>query len=67
MSVLITLAAMVIVVLGQTQLTLDGADVALFFAKLASCQVLLVQFIVVRSLAGKINRDELISRTSTEV
>lgn len=67
MSVLITLAAMVIVVLGQTQLTLDGADVALFIAKLASCQVLLVQFIVVRSLAGKINRDELISRTSTEV
>lgn len=57
------LRSAIVAVLGHTQATLDGAHVALFFAKLVSCQALWVQFIVVRSLAGKINRDELISRT----
>lgn len=63
MSALVIIVAAVVAVLGHTQVTLDGAHVALFFAKLVSCQALWAQFIVVRSLAGKINRDELISRT----
>ena len=63
MSALVTIVAAVVAVLGHTQVTLAGAHVALFFAKLVSCQALWAQFIVVRSLAGKTNRDELISRT----
>lgn len=37
----------------------DGVTVALFFAKTANCQMILVPYIVARSLAGKINHDEL--------
>lgn len=37
----------------------DGVTVALFFAKTAYCQMILVPYIVARSLAGKINHDEL--------
>ncbi|OFP34723.1 hypothetical protein [Corynebacterium sp. HMSC071B10] len=40
---------------------LSSIDVALFFSKLAYCQMLWVPFAVARSLAGKINRDELIA------
>lgn len=40
----------------------DGLSVALFFAKVVYCQMIWVPFIVARSLAGKINRDELIAR-----
>lgn len=37
----------------------DGVTVALFFAKTVYCQMILVPYIVARSLAGKINHDEL--------
>ena len=40
----------------------DGLAVALFFAKVVYCQMIWVPFIVARSLAGKINRDELIAQ-----
>lgn len=39
----------------------SSIDVALFFAKLAYCQMVWIPFAVARSLAGKINRDELIA------
>lgn len=39
----------------------DGYQVAIFFAKVIYCQLIWVPFSVARSLAGKINRDELIS------
>ena len=39
----------------------SSIDVALFFAKLAYCQMIWIPFAVARSLAGKINRDELIA------
>lgn len=38
-----------------------ATDVALFFGKLAFIQLIWVPFAVTRSMAGKINRDELIS------
>ncbi|AQQ15690.1 hypothetical protein CGLAU_08675 [Corynebacterium glaucum] len=38
-----------------------GADVAIFFGKAICFQLAFVPFAVARSLAGKINRDELIS------
>ena len=37
----------------------DGVTVALFFAKTVYCQMILVPYIVARSLAGKINHAEL--------
>ena len=37
----------------------DGVTVALFFAKTVYCQMILVPYIVARSLAGEIKRDEL--------
>ena len=40
----------------------DGLAVALFFAKVVYCQMIWVPFIVARSLAGKINRDDLIAQ-----
>ena len=39
----------------------SSIDVALFFAKLLYCQMVWIPFAVARSLAGKINRDELIA------
>lgn len=39
----------------------SSIDVALFFAKLLYCQMIWIPFAVARSLAGKINRDELIA------
>ncbi|QPK82729.1 hypothetical protein G7Y29_07545 [Corynebacterium qintianiae] len=39
----------------------DGPTVALLFAKMAHLQLVWVPFIVARSLAGKFNRDELVS------
>lgn len=38
-----------------------ATDVALFFSKLVVIQLIWVPFTVTRSMAGKINRDELIS------
>lgn len=38
-----------------------GTEVAIFFAKAISFQLAFIPFAVARSLAGKINRDELIS------
>ncbi|WP_165164177.1 hypothetical protein [Corynebacterium qintianiae] len=39
----------------------DGPTVALLFAKMAHLQLVWIPFIVARSLAGKFNRDELVS------
>lgn len=41
---------------------LNATDVALFFSQLLSAQLLCVTFSIARSLAGKINRDELIEQ-----
>ncbi|WP_301925251.1 hypothetical protein [Corynebacterium glaucum] len=41
----------------------SGTEVAIFFAKAICFQLAFVPFAVARSLAGKINRDELISGT----
>ena len=46
----------------QFWVELDATEVALFFAKLLTVQILWVPFMIARSLAGKINRDELIAR-----
>jgi len=46
----------------QLWVELDATEVALFFAKLLTVQILWVPFMIARSLAGKINRDELITR-----
>lgn len=50
-----------IAVAAQLSPEVSSIDVALFFAKLAYCQMIWIPFAVARSLAGKINRDELIA------
>jgi len=51
-----------VAVVCQFWVELDATEVALFFAKLLTVQILWVPFMIARSLAGKINRDELITR-----
>ncbi|WKK61894.1 hypothetical protein QYQ98_03105 [Corynebacterium sp. P3-F1] len=62
LSIALLIISVIVALASQYWVELDATDVALFFAKLLTVQVLWVPFIIARSLAGKITRDELIAR-----
>lgn len=61
LSVAMFVVAGFVALAARFSLEVSSIDVALFFSKLAYCQMIWIPFAVARSLAGKINRDELIA------